>query len=112
MDNVLKQELEDIKSTLNHTLTQLTLVLVEKNILQRAFLGVCAAKLPEDEYRNIYTNFVDKLETEVLQALDGLQDILFDPPGSFLRGQKFEHMVAIGRLKENRSYIPDSERKN
>jgi translation initiation factor 2 alpha subunit (eIF-2alpha) len=67
-------------------------------------LGVYKESLPNDSYKNLYTNYVTVLEENFSDALKGLEDAVFDQ-SEFLKRMRFDLFEYIENLKKDESYI-------
>lgn len=99
MSNSLEKDIEDIKVLLDNTITQLSVVSVKLNIIQSMVLGVYKETLPLDDYKSIYTHFVNDLEEDTTDALNELEGVLFDSK-EFLLRQKYNLLEAMNRMKD------------
>ncbi len=100
-----KNDVEEIKSLLDNTITQLSVLSARLNVIQSMVLGVYKDTLPLEDYKTIYTRFVNEIEKDSTDVLNGLDGILFDS-GSFLLRQKYDLHEAMSRMKNDSNYLP------
>lgn len=70
--------------------------------LQQMVLGVFRDTLTPEEYKNVYTKYVDTLESESNEALDALDGIV---SGFLLIKERFDVHEAMSHLKRDPDYI-------
>lgn len=105
-----KQDILDIKTTLNNLLLQTSLINSELKMLSSITLGVYKETLPKEQYRTIYTNYVNRIEESFNEVLGSIDTILFEvgDPAFSIR-QRFDFFSIISAMKNSEDYSSDSE---
>lgn len=105
-----KQDAIDVKATLNNLLLQTSLISAETKLLSSMVLGVYKETLPNEQYKTIYTNYVNRLDQRLHELLDRIEVVLFDVNDpAFLIRQKFEIHSLIESMKTEDDYLVDLE---
>lgn len=76
----------------------------KRNVIFQATFCCMLYLMPAKEASNVYTNFVDVLEEQQLDALDHLEEVLLDPEPSFLLKKKFERSSFFQTMKLDGRY--------
>ncbi len=100
MKNPLSQDVEDLKVVLDQTIIDTALNSVHVRVLQSAFLGVCEELLSPEAYKNLCTNYLSELKQRTDEALEGLEDVLFEPGTKVLK-LKADNHFQIGAMKRD-----------
>lgn len=100
----LNQEIQSLKELVNQLLVQNAFLQAECHISRDILLHVVSKLMPAKEASNVYTNFVDVLEEQQLDALDHLEEVLLDPEPSFLLKKKFERSSFFQTMKLDGRY--------
>lgn len=104
----MENEINELKITVNHLTVQLTALSVRNRLLESLVFGVILEKMPED-YKNIYSNFVDRYEESLNEVLDQRPNSLFDTGDqSFLIREKYKLFEAVQSMKRDENYLDDS----
>ena len=103
MDN----DIEGMKAVLDNVVTQLSIITVKQNVFHSMVLDIYGETLPSENAKMIYTNFVNVLEKELTDALNQLDDCLFDS-GHFLLRQKTDLFASMQQMKRDERYMNDS----
>mgnify|MGYP003374838296 CR=1 FL=1 len=96
----LNQEIQSLKELVNQLLVQNAFLQAECHISS----DILSKLMPAKEASNVYTNFVDVLEEQQLDALDHLEEVLLDPEPSFLLKKKFERSSFFQTMKLDGRY--------
>ena len=99
----MKKDIEDLKAVSDSMFLQLAEITAKLNTLNSMVLGVYKETLPDENYRTIYSNFVNVLEENMKIVYTGIEDILFDDRALFLKS-KIAAFAHIQELKQNSSY--------
>lgn len=73
-----------------------------QEVLSEMILGVLKETLTAEQYKNVYTNYVNTLESETNKALDELNELV---SVSSLLKMKIEFHSAMSHLKRDQDYI-------
>ena len=103
----MNNEIKVLQVAIDNLMVQTAINSVRLNVLTSMVLGVYKETMPNEQYKNIYTNYVNAIDQEASEALNGISEILFDQ-GAFAIRQKFDHFLAIAEMKLNESYLGDS----
>lgn len=103
------KDVVEIREILDNLLVQTSIITIRLNALNSMVLGVWGETMPEEQFRNIYTTFVDLLEQNTKEAFVGIEGALFDS-GAFLLRQKMQGNLDIQSMKANTAYIDRSKK--
>ena len=96
---------DDIKTIINNLLVQVTVNSVKINLISSLVLEVCSELLPEDKASKVYTNFTDKLLSELEEIIGSIDKILLDNDDlAFALRQKMQHMAIVQNIKNHYLY--------
>jgi hypothetical protein len=105
-----KQDELDLKTSINNLFVQTGIATVKQGILQSMVLGVFKENLPNEQYKNIYTNYVNLLEEALIDVVNTIKPILFDiQDPAFLIRQRIDVHSVIASMKMKDDYIFDSD---
>ncbi len=85
MKNETLQDIEDLKAVLDQTIVQLALTCTRLNALHTLLLDVCKETLTNEVYKNLCSNYLSELKKHSEVAIDGLEEVLFDPGDMVLK---------------------------
>lgn len=105
-----KQDELDLKTSINNLFVQTGIATVKQGLLQSMVLGVFKENLTNEQYKNIYTNYVNLLEEALNDIVNTIEPLLFDiQDPAFLIRQRFDVHSVISSMKMTDDYISDSE---
>lgn len=105
-----KQDELDLKISINNIFVQTAQATVKQGLLQSMVLGVFKETLSAEQYKNIYTNYVNLLEEALNDVVDTIEPLLFDiKDPAFLIRQRFDLHAVISSMKETDDYISSSD---
>ena len=103
----MNKETEDIRQVLDSLLAETTVLNVKLNVFSSMVLGVFDEILPKKNSEILYTNFVNAFETQMHEALENMDEILYDKSGQFLFHRKMDFHATILGLKQDPRYNGD-----
>jgi protoheme ferro-lyase len=101
----MDDKIKEIQSVFDKVFIQTAYLTAQQNALESMVLVVYKETLPIETYRNIYSNYVDKLADNLKNALENedLTHILFDSHA--LPHEQFEAFSYIEHLKRDPDYL-------
>lgn len=103
------EEILDLKIMLNNINAELVKLKVQHHVVSSCLLQVIGEKFPDIE-KPLYTNLVNQLEAETLDALRSLDEILYDVnDSSFLIRQEFSETESFYHMKSDDRYVKDED---
>ena len=94
---------DELNTTIDNILYQVAEQTVKLNLLTSLTLGMYNETLPKEQYDNLYTNFVDRLESAMNDLFLNSEGIYSNP--SFLLKRKFDFFSQLKDMKSNPSYL-------
>lgn len=105
-----KQTEIDLKVSINNLFVQNGILTIKQSFLEDMILKVLKELLPPDQYKNVYTKYVDALEENLSENITVVEKFLFevgDP--AFLLRQRLEMTSAISSMKSKDDYVGDKK---
>jgi len=105
----IMNEIKELQSLTDRFMMMIFELGARNEALNQMVFGVLRSTLTQEEYKTVYTKFVDTLEGETNKALSGLDDLVYDSES--LLKFRFELQSTMNRMKCDPDYTSSDSSK-
>ncbi|MDR2928719.1 MAG: hypothetical protein LBV41_11070 [Cytophagaceae bacterium] len=92
-----------MKDIIDQLLIDVYVIKAKQRVTNEMLLSVFSEMLPEESYKNLYSNFIDENDKAIRDALTEIEPFLYNP--SKLVKEKFNLFSATSEAKRSQNYI-------
>lgn len=102
----IQEEINNMKAVINNLLIQQSFLMVKEQAATSLLFEIISESFPDKE-KLVYTNFVNRIESETESLLNDVEEGLFDVDPGFLFRQKTQMKMIFLQMKESPLYLDD-----
>ena len=99
----MSNEIKELQCTIDGLLKMVYGMAAQQEILTSMVLGVYEETMNQDDYKAVYTRYVDRLEVNSNEMMNKLESVVYDKHR--IVHEKFEAFSSIQHLKSSSSYV-------
>ena len=100
----IQEEINEMKAVINNLLIQQSFIMVKEQAATSLLFEIVSESFPDKE-KLVYTNFVNRIESETDNCLNDIEEGLFDVDSGFLFRQKMQMRMNFLQMKKSPLYL-------